>query len=295
MKSSLCSILFVLISIFSFSQIPNPGFENWVNMGSYENPVSWGTMNNYTSPLAVYTATKGTPGSPGTAYLKLTSRTVGSAVVNGIAVSGILDSITLSPKSGFPFSLRPQSFTGKWQHMIYGTSQGSVSVTLTRWNSSTGQRETVATASQTLSGMAMAWATFSINFAYSSGSYPDTCIIVLKASGANPTQNDYLWVDNLAFSGTVTGVIENVGKNFSITAFPNPANDQIEFICSELMIGGGRLIIFDITGKRISEELFNTRSLIINTSDFSNGSYIFKLVNSYDVQYYSGKFSVIKK
>jgi hypothetical protein len=28
----------------------------------------------------------------------------------------------------------------------------------------------------------------------------------MKASGSAPTNNDYLWVDNLAFSGVVTGI-----------------------------------------------------------------------------------------
>ena len=61
-------------------------------------------MNNMSSIASVYTAEKGTPGSPGTAYLKLTSKMVGPAVMNGVAVSGVLDSMTMMPKSGFAFA-----------------------------------------------------------------------------------------------------------------------------------------------------------------------------------------------
>ena len=102
-------------------------------MGTYENPDGWATLNDLTTMSGIYTATKGTPGSPGSSYLKLTSQTIGPNVVNGIAVSGVIDQVTQQPVSGFAFNQQPASFNGKWQHMIYGTSQGSINVTLTRW------------------------------------------------------------------------------------------------------------------------------------------------------------------
>lgn len=292
MKKVLHTILFALIACSCFSQIQNSDFENWTNMGSYENPDSWGTMNNTTASSDIFTVTKGTPGNPGSAYLKLTSQTIVPSVVNGIAVCGVLDSITQLPKSGFPYSLRPQSFTGKWQHMIFGTSQGSISVFLTRWNTSLSQRETVATASQTLSGMAMSWAAFTINFVYQSGNYPDTCVIIMKASGTSPTQDDYLWVDNLAFSGSVASISESVDMIFSMNTLPNPANNEIEFTCSQPFLKGDRLIISDMSGNVIFEEIINESSCKINTSGFANGTYVCKLVNSFNIEYSIDKFII---
>ncbi len=292
MKRTFLPIFLAIIANSCFSQIPNSGFENWTSMGSYYNPELWGTMNNTTASFAIFTATKGTPGSPGSSYLKLISKKINSAIVNGIAVSGILDSITQTPKSGFPFSLRPQSFTGKWQHMIYGSSQGSVSVLLTRWDTTFNIRDTVAIANQTLSGMDMSWTNFTINFTYKSGTFPDTCIIVLKASGINPSQEDYLWVDNLAFSGSVAGISESDNKIFSLNTFPNPANNEIEFTCSKSFYPDYRLIISDMTGHEIFKKSINENSFKINTSGFANGTYIYKLVNSFDVQCPFGKFTI---
>lgn len=95
----------------------------------------------------------------------------------------------------------PANFTGKWQHMIYGSSQGSIQVTLTRWDSGMGMRmPKLLQGNVTLSGMAITWANFTIPLTYTDGNNPGFCIIVMKASGSNPTNNDYLWVDNLAFS-----------------------------------------------------------------------------------------------
>jgi hypothetical protein len=292
MKKLFYTLVLIIIANSCFSQIPNSGFESWTNMGSYENPDSWGTLNNTTALSSVYTATKGSPGSPGSYYLKLTSQTIGPLVANGIAVSGVLDSITQLPKSGFPYSLRPQSFTGKWQHMISGSSQGSISVLLTRWNTVSGARETIANADKTLSGMAMGWASFSIDFTYQSGEFPDTCIIVLKSSGAAPAQGDYLYIDNLAFSGSATGILESVDQNSSIKMFPNPANNEIEFSSPKSFQNGDRLIICDILGNKIFEKHINENSFKINTSGFSNGMYICKIFNRYNVEYSVNKFNV---
>jgi hypothetical protein len=290
----LYTILFVLIACSGFSQIPNSGFENWTNMGTYDNPNSWGTMNNTTVSSGIYTVIKGTPGSPGIACIKLISQTDGNkrSVINGIAVSGILDSTTQMPKSGFPFSQRPQSLTGNWQHMTYGSGSGFISALLTQWNTSSNKRDTVAFANLPLGGMVMSWTAFSINFSYQSSVNPDTCIIVLSASGSSPTQNDYLWVDNLAFSGLVTGVSESPDQNIALNIFPNPANNEVEFTNSKAIHNGDILIISDMLGNEIFRKKINEDSFKINTSNFANGTYICKMVNSYNVQYFITKFTI---
>ncbi|MFZ5552859.1 MAG: T9SS type A sorting domain-containing protein [Bacteroidota bacterium] len=267
---------FNVIAITLNAQIPNFSFENWTNMGTYENPDSWGTLNNATTMAGVYTVTKGTPGNPGSSYMKITSKTIGTGVVGGIAVSGQLDSITMQPKSGFPFTLRPISFTGKWQHMIYGSSQGSLTVFLTRWNTSINNRDTIAIASQTLSGMAMSWANFTINFSYSDTTNPDTCVIVLRASGNNPTNNDYLWVDNLAFSGTVS-TNDLYQDEILISVSPNPATENI-FVSSANGIIFQSFSVYDVKGSQIrSAELKNVSQFSLDLSALPKGEYFLKI------------------
>jgi len=291
MKKRMLTSLFVIFACCSYAQIPNQSFEDWNTVGGYEIPNLWGTMNNTTASSAVYTATKGTPGKVGSAYLKLTSKTVGSSVVNGIAVSGVLDSITQMPVSGFAFSQRPQSFTGKWQHMLSGSSAGSVSVLLTRWNISLGVRETVATATQGLSGMVMSWGNFSINFTYQSSEIPDTCIIVLKASGASPTNGDYLYVDNLAFTGSVTDISE-LPEQVLVTS-PNPANNEIVISGSKAFQRGDRLTITDMFGKVVFDNFTNGNTVTVGTATFPNGTYVYKLHSNDGNQNSNGKFVVI--
>lgn len=225
-KKNILLVAFAALTIHAAAQIPNAGFETWNSMGTYENPDGWTTLNDYTAASSVFTAEKGTPGSPGSSYLKLTSKTVGATVVNGIAVSGAIDPLTQQAVSGFAFNQMPASFTGKWQHMIYGSSQGSISVQLTRWNPATNSRVQVASADKTLTGMAMSWANFTIPFVYSDFQAPDSCIIILKASGSNPTNQDYLWVDNLGFSGSVAG-LETPSVFSGIELYPNPVVENV--------------------------------------------------------------------
>lgn len=272
----------ILTSTSLLAQIPNNGFETWSAVGSYSVPNGWGTLNNTPALSGTYTATKGTPGSPGTSYLKLTSKTIGTSVVNGIAVSGVLDSITMTPKSGFAFNQRPVNFTGKWQHMIYGTSQGSIIVKLTRWDSGTNARVSVASGSVTLSGMAMSWANFTIPLTYAEGNNPDSCIIVLKASGSNPTNNDYLWVDNLAFSGTVTGLKNQESFLSDMFIFPNPSAETINLNLNLKTAQNISVELFDMTGKLVISKDFGIlqgdTKQVINVNGISKGTYVLMVI-----------------
>lgn len=285
MKTLLKSIVLLFSTTTIFAQIPNAGFENWTAVSTYSVPDGWGTLNN---TYTVQTATKATPGSPGASYMKLTSKTYGGSVINGMAVSGVLDSITMQPKSGFPFNQQPANFTGKWQHMIYGSSQGSIKVTLTRWDSGLNSRVTVASGSVTLSGMAMSWANFSIPLTYIETNLPDSCIIVMKASGSNPTNNDYLWVDNLAFTGSVTGISEKQTSINALSVYPNPVTSNINIRFNAKESQNTNIELYNITGAKVYSEKLGeqtgTVSHTIDAASFAKGVYILKVISGKAVE-----------
>lgn len=282
MKNLFLTFTALAVSICLNAQIPNTGFENWTSMGSYNNPDGWGTLNDLTAAAAVYTAEKGTPGSPGTSYLKLTSKTAGPAVANGVAVSGVLNPATLQPVSGFAYAGQPAALTGKWQHMIYGSSQGSISALLTRWDAASGMRVTVATANVTLSGMAMSWANFSIPFNYLDAQAPDSCVIILKASGMNPTNMDYLWVDNLSLSGNVASLSENLNLN-SIQIFPNPSAELLTVSFNSIDKSNYNVQILNQSGQMIQQKDIEPINGKISTTfsvvTLSKGTYFVRITN----------------
>lgn len=285
MKSIFTSFL-LLLFLNSFSQIPNFSFENWTSMGTYENPDNWSTLNNTTALANVFTATKATPGNPGSYYLKLTSKVVGPVTVGAIAVCGKFDSLTGNPISGFAYSGRPLNITGKWQHMIFTVPetpaiQGSMKVYLTHWNSGTQQREIVATVDTTFKGMVMSWQNFTFKFNYQSWKMPDSCIIVLKASGSVPKNQDYVWVDNLTFSGTYVGTEEISTFKPLIRVYPNPASTTAYVDLKTEKTSEISFQIFDLSGKIVKEDKVNLLNSnythTFDISDFQKGIYFVKV------------------
>jgi len=289
MKSKLLFIVAALsLTTAAFAQIPNNSFENWTTVGSYSDPNSWSTLNATTNPLSIYTCTKGTGGASGggSAYLKLISKTVLTAVVPAVATTGTINTTSYTVNGGFAYATRPQKLTGSWQYMAYGGDQGFISVVLSKWNTTTNKRDTVAVAYNALPGMAMSWATFNISLIYLNGNNPDTAQIILSASGANgisPVNNSYLYVDNMSFIGSVVG-IENANHNISqFNLFPNPATDLINVNISFAKPSDLKIQLVDFTGKLVKEinagQVKNNFKTCISTSELAKGIYFLKVIS----------------
>jgi hypothetical protein len=278
-KNIFTSIIGCGLVLSTFAQIPNSGFENWTSMGSYSNPDGWDQLNAMTSSMSVYTCTKGTPGNPGASYLKLVSKTVsGMGVMPGIAVSGVIDIANYAPKSGFAYSQRPLSLTGSWQYMPAGSDQGFVGVYLTKWNTGMSMRDTIAMAFQNLAGMQMSWANFTVNLNYMSTATPDSAIIILSASGATPVNSSSLYVDNLAFSGIVTGIKENGADYNNLSIYPNPSNEKVTLSYMIKSTDNVVVKITDVTGKVLKElkpigVIPGNNKLEFSTSNLARGIY----------------------
>jgi hypothetical protein len=267
--------------------IPNAGFETWTNMGTYGEPASWSTLNQMTSTASVFTAQSGA-GNVGSYCIKLTSRNVtGMGVMPGVATSGTLNQTTFQPINGFAYNMRSANLTGKWQHMISGSSQGFVDVQLTRWDAGMNMRMPVATGHLTLSGMAMSWASFTVPLTYSDQTNtPDSCMITLSASGTAPTDGDYLWVDALAFNGIVAPLAVSDIKENENSIYPNPVTNTLNI---KTNLQENEICIFDMTGKMIlCSKIDNSNT--INVSELAIGTYTYKLFHN-KIQIATSKFS----
>ena len=294
MKKLFTLFIVILFSNIAFAQIPNPGFESWDTFATYKSPVGWANLDSFTNLAGVYTCERDSPAFAGNYYLKLTSKTCGSAVAPGVAVSGLIDYTSYTAKSGFPFSSRPQSLAGEWQHMIFGSSQGFVSVFLSKWNTSAGKRDTIAFVNHTLYGMVMSWGPFSIDLKYYSGVNPDSAIIVLSASGTTPTNNDYLYVDSLVFTGsvpigTITLNSSVVDKHpSSVTVYPNPASGSTSIAYYSTAENAVKISINDLNGRILkeinAETIRGENNFTVNTSDFASGVYFIKIIDDQGIE-----------
>lgn len=278
-KQLYIAILSVFITVTTYAQIPNSGFETWINIGSYETPSSWDNLNQITYNSGIYTCIKGTPGYSGTSYLFLSSKAIaGKGIVPGIAVCGIIDTVTYKPKSGFPFSNRPQYLSSYIQYMPADPADSSsIKVLLTKWNSSLLQRDTVAFGSSYFNTMAHSWFNNGTLLNYMSGENPDSVIIVISSSSSVPKNGSYIYVDNLQFVGNVVGISENNPKENNISVFPNPSNGDINIDFYVEPDKTSILLIYDLNGKLIHEVTELSKSNLINVSQWPKGIYTIQI------------------
>ncbi len=285
MKKLSTLFLGTIFAVTASAQIPNAGFESWTAGTGYDTPDSWGTANPLTAALLTFTCEKGTTGAPeGSNYIKLTSKTATLITIPGIAVTGTitLSGTTPSISGGFASTARPASLSGKWQYMASGSDHAHIGVFLSKWNSTTGKRDTVAFTDSILSGMAMSWAPFDINLKYYSGKTPDTAMIVLSSSGPTPVAGSYLYVDALAFSGSVPSGVVTVNNTTSPTViFPNPASRLTNVYFNSKNGGAVTFSVCGIDGKIEKTISMNAargeNSIPVDVSALSKGIYFLRI------------------
>ena len=252
MKKLFIAMFVCLSAMWIQAQIPNGGFESWTSMGTYDTPDNWGNMNPATASAAVFTTAKGTPGSSGTYFVKLTTKDVSGTVTPGMIVSGQLNTTTWKPKSGFPFTQQAQKLTGKYQYMGYNGDSATISAWLTRWNQTSHRRDTVATLKTKTSGMVHTWTAFAIPFAYKNALVPDTAVIMISSSATNPQKNSFIWVDELQLQGVVTD-LNPMDKQCNLSVYPSPAKDMVNIIVESKRAMPSQLRLLNITGKVVYE------------------------------------------
>jgi len=279
-KTFIASIFLAFFSVSAMAQIPNAGFEIW----SGNEPASWDNLNSLTSTLFIYTCTKGTPGNPGTSFIKLTTKTVPLVgVVPGIALSGKIDKTTFQPKSGFAYNQRPTALTGNWQYMAASANdQGFIGIAFTKWNTSSNKRDTLSATYYLLPGMVMSWENFSIPITFTSPSNPDTCLIVLSSSSiTTPVANSYLYIDNLDFSFT-TSVDKN--KILTLKVYPNPVTENIKIEIPDITNSFAYSYKIINSLGQIIQSADHYKTAEINTSNLPKGFYQLMIENK-GIQY----------
>lgn len=277
------SVLIILLCLSlknGYSQIPNGGFEIWSNPNGYFTPDSWGNLNDVTASSGIYIANRAFPGIVGSYFLDLTTKDVpGMGYVPGIVTSGVIDTATHNPISGFPYNQRPTALMGKWQYMGFGSDQGYISVILTKWNSSTDTRDTVGFVKQILFGMEMSWTDMYIPITYYNLDVPDSCIIVLSASGANPYPESFLYIDELAFV-SFAGVNQNLDITNELLIYPNPAKEIINLQFSNQYPLDAVVTITNLSGQKVMTRSISNQTETISISSLSKGMYFINIEGS---------------
>lgn len=289
----------LFFTVKSFAQtIPNYGFENWTVVSSYSDPDGWMTGNQGSSGLGLGAGVnESSDFYAGASAMELKS--VGTTFnFPGVAVSGTLTSTGLGNVTfggGFNWTTRSQKLSGYYKYTAgNGIDSALVKVILFKRNGSS--RDTIAVATKGLSG-ASAYTLFDAIFVYQDFSTnPDSALIIIQSSKnlLAAQAGSVLLVDELSFSGSVAASIKNVSLvNVEISAYPNPANEQINFSISNIS-NVKSLNVFDILGKKVKSIEITSAQLSVSTEGLNNSLYFYQIADRNNNVISTGKFSVKK-
>ncbi|MBN4062452.1 MAG: hypothetical protein COA57_15570 [Flavobacteriales bacterium] len=256
--------------------IPNPGFENWVNQGTYEDPQDWATLNQETSLLGISTVTKatGTDAHSGTSAIRLETKSVAGQIVPGTAITGVFNPLSLEINGGFSCNVRPVSLSGWYKYSPAGLDGGSVEVILSKWNPATFLREPIGSGIFIEPIAVNTYAYFTATINYVSSELPDTAVIILLSSAYNtPIPGSILFVDDLVFD--LPSGISTPAHSYEISIYPNPNYGTFSIeIPSQYSVLNTQICIYNMLGEQVQHSLIrSSANLLINLTAQPSGVY----------------------
>ncbi len=302
-KLSLPLLLSAFAAASVIAQVPNAGFETWNNLGMYEDPQGWTTLNSTTSGYGFTTASKdATAPYAGSYDLKLETKSFLTYGVPGVITTGKItiniSTYTYTIDGGIPLTgiQTPDSLVGYYKYAPAGASDMfSVAVMLTKWNGTS--RDTIGSGLFTSSAAQSTYSMFSVVIAYNplfTGTAADTVnVTIFCDQPATATAGTVLNVDDLSLMGLPTGTIslnELLSKNKKVAeVFPNPAVDKL-FIAS--VYNNNKLLIYNILGNKIDELPMTGNA--VNLSSYPEGIYVYEIRTSANTLLHTGRFIVNK-
>lgn len=245
------------------AQIPNGGFENWVDQGGYLDPLDWHTYNDAVPGGSILMVEPGSPGAVGSYHAVITTR----AVPGGMAIQGWMSAGGQTPgPAGFPCTARPEMLTGQWQYGVEPTDTAQVQVALING----GTQTWIAYGVLEVTGSLNNWQLFQVPLTYFSSEIPDTAFIQIASSidFSAPVVGSFVKVDDLAFSGSV-GIDEVTGSN-TLSIFPNPGTTHVTL---DLPPGPHTITLFDATGRVVLQQPTAEDRPVIGTEELPAGLY----------------------
>jgi len=253
-----------LLPLLATAQIPNGGFEDWVDQGGYLDPVGWLTYNDVVTPGGgpATTVEQGTPGVTGNYHCVITT----VQVPLGPTIQGWISAGVDGNNAGFPYASRPEMLTGQWQYGVQPNDTAQVTVALINGASQTF----IAHGTLEVTGSLSAWQTFQVPLTYFSTETPDTAFIqiVSSISFPNPIAGSFVKVDDLAFVGTVGMNEVNVGTLTNL--YPNPGTTHFTV---SLPPSPHTITLFDATGRMVLEQRTTDERPVIGTEHLPSGMY----------------------
>lgn len=247
------------------AQIPNAGFEDWIDYDDYEDPAGWTSLNILSATFGgVLSCEREIPGASGTTGVRVSTLEVpGFGVLPGLLLSGDPDAIV----DGFPFTQRPAALTGQWKAAVQPGDEAIVTVTLSRWDAVEDTRDIIGYGQLTVTGTVANWTAFSVPIDYDLALTPDTASIAISSSTGSGVVGSRISVDALSFSGA-TGMGDVFAGNARV--FPVPATEVLHVHAEVPLL---HVQLWSTDGRLVREEGLNTDRAVLHVGELAPGAY----------------------
>ena len=255
--------LAILIPTIVFSQIPNPGFENW----STGIPVDWITNNTDQFP----TISQSTISHSGSYSVK-----GDVASFSGFSFAPVL-------ATAFPYTDRPANFTGFYEFTSISSDTLIIAVAL--YNNSKpiggGFFHTAASVNS------FTQFTIPIIYVQTASELPDSAgISIMIGPTLSPHAGSGFYIDDLSFSGNATSIYNNNSQASLIfdmkQNYPNPFNPSTTIEYQIPQSSHVSLVVYDVLGNQvvtIVNEVKPAGNYSVNfvAANLASGIYFYKI------------------
>jgi len=275
----------IALSIKINAQIPNSGFENWINYGNYLAPQYWATTNIY-SVGSFYPITRSTdhyPPSVGNYSVRIENNISFLTDTSGFgAIQANIINVLAPPHPSFPVTGNPKHLTG---YLKFFPQNGD---TMHIGSHLYLNGIEVASGGILVDSTVSNWTPFVIN--YSPYSDADSAFINITAYNSKvgamnyPHGNSVLYIDNLNFDSLISSIPKYNYDNILFELYPNPATQMVTLKINNPDKDDMELNIFNLMGVLVRSDLLKQKEQDIYIGDLNSGVYIVVIKSKFSIE-----------
>lgn len=304
MKKSLLLIALTCLGLTGFSQstLPNGNFEDWffaphpthAGGGFYEPGGGFFWTLNILDTIATppgLTAYPTDSAHSGTKAARVITRKID---VMDVLIPGVIGTLEINWASmnatlGKPFTwtTKPTRFQGYYMSMPVSNDSSAAILLLSKWNSGTHRRDTIAYNRLVFKGTVNTYTQFDSEVNYwDASTMPDSVtVLLLSCAGYNAAfmmasvgrVGSQAYFDDVTLTN-ISGLPYLLTPEVEVKISPNPASSFLNVSVSE-PVKNGIFEIYTLDGKRISHQPVAGTSQRINVQNLPAGTYFYKLTN----------------
>lgn len=263
----------------------NGGMENWLqktsNSITFQEPQGWFSLNLLALVNYPQTTVKTGDAHNGTSAVLLETKSGTMSNIPGLLTTNLILTEQWEPvmeRNLIPFTSRPVSLKFFFKAYPMNGDTNAMTLLLTRWNTTTLQRDTVGYADwgnyQTVNQYVQAEVTIN----YRSNYTPDSLAILFSSSinGFDPVVGSKLYLDDISFSYQHTSV-KQISAAQLIKIYPNPAKESFNIYAEKKV---DLIELYNVKAEVVKSVKAETAEINVDCEGLKEGVYIVVLHHS---------------